>query len=303
MPRNTDKNDPSRKAPDTLVRINKALASAGVCSRRAADELVAAGRVRVNGAVVDSAGAKVDPRTDAVQVDGKRVDVPVPGRVEHTTLMLHKPVQVVTTAHDPEGRKTVMDLLPSQYKDVRLFPVGRLDFFSEGLILLTDDGELANRLTHPRWHLPKVYRVVVRGAVRPGTVERFRSGMTLDEGEKLTPVETVATPGPADTTTLELTLVQGVNRQIRRMCRDEGLTILRLSRVAQGPVELGDLPPGESRPLTPAELAALRGAVDLEATAPPSPAPQQAKRPVGYGKRTRTPGKKKAPGANRGRKR
>ncbi len=244
------------------VRINKALAMAGVCSRRAADDLVAAGRVTVNGALAE-AGAKVDPARDTVAVDGKPVAVPSPEGADHVYLVLHKPIETVTTVSDPQGRPTVLDLLPQKYKNVRVFPVGRLDFYSQGLLLLTTDGDLANRLMHPRWHLPKVYDLTVRGEVDEAVLAAVRKGMTLAEGERLAPVKVRARPEGPGLWGLEMTLTQGVNRQIRRMCRDLGLTVLRLSRTAQGPIRLGDLPPGQARELTKAEVAALRKAVGL----------------------------------------
>ena len=258
-----------------LTRINKALAAAGVCSRRHADDLIAAGRVTVNGAVVTEAGLRIDPARDALAVDGAPVnlapEIPI-------TLALHKKPGVVTTASDPEGRPTVFDGLAEAWRGKRLFPVGRLDFFSEGLLLLTTDGELALRLTHPRWHVPKRYRVTVRGRVTPDMLGIMARGMRLTEGERLAPVAARLVEGPAqDRAVLEMELHQGVNRQIRRMCRDLGLTVLRLARVSQGPVALGDLPPGACRELTPAELASLRQSVGLDdadvAPAPPRPRP------------------------------
>jgi 23S rRNA pseudouridine2605 synthase len=252
------------------VRINKALADAGVCSRRAADELVAAGAVTVNGQPVASPGLRIDPARDAVAVHGRAVAVPVPGARAHTLVMLNKPPEVVTTASDPQGRRTVLDLLGQDFGAARLYPVGRLDYFSQGLLLLTDHGELANRLTHPRWHLPKVYHVLVREVVPAATLALFSQGMTLDDdGQVLAPAPTrvlPAAPRPGATrgTLLEMTLIQGVNRQIRRMCQQAGLTVLRLTRVAQGPLALGDLPEGRARALTPGEAAALLRAVGLE---------------------------------------
>ena len=246
------------------IRLNKALADAGVASRRQADAMIAAGRVTLNGTVVTELGRKVAPDRDALAVDGK----PVSLRREagDLTLMLHKRPGCVTTARDPEGRLTVFDALPARFRKRRLFSVGRLDYFSEGLLLLTTDGELAFRLAHPRWHVPKRYRVTVRGALSQGTLDAMARGMTLAEGEALAPVpaRVVKRLGP-DRFVLELELSQGVNRQVRRMCRDLGLTVLKLVRIAQGTLALGDLPPGECRELTAGEQAALRRAVGLEA--------------------------------------
>lgn len=266
------------------VRLNKALADAGLCSRRKADELIFAGRVSVNGAVADSPGLRVCS-ADRVNVDGRPVLLraareggagPRDGKEgwKPCWLMLHKPVGVVSTAHDPEGRRTVLDLVPPAWKGRRLFPVGRLDYFSEGLILLTDDGELAHRLSHPRWHLPRRYEVLVRpegGVSLSDALRRMSRGMVLEEGERLAPVEAEELPRPAGRggeagrgVLIGLTLRQGLNRQIRRMCRDLGLTVLKLRRVSQGPLLLGGLRSGEARALSGEEIIALRRAVGLE---------------------------------------
>ena len=248
------------------IRLNKALADAGVCSRRAADDLVFSGQVRVNGIVADSPGVKVFPG-DKLEVGGRVLRA---GSAEPLCwIMLNKPVHVVSTASDPQGRTTVIDLVPEQWRGLRLYPVGRLDYFSQGLLLLTNDGELANRLTHPRWHLPKTYRVLVRPENGEGSVEEalsaMRSGMTLAEGDRLLPVECQRLPWSGRGVLLELVLRQGVNRQIRRMCRDLSLTVLRLRRIAEGPLSLGSLPEGCARPLPAAEVRALRRAAGLDA--------------------------------------
>ncbi|MFZ5426185.1 MAG: pseudouridine synthase [Thermodesulfobacteriota bacterium] len=241
------------------VRLNKALAQAGVCSRRGADELINSGRVTVNGEPA-GLGATVRPGRDDIRVDGRPVAAP---DESHLYYMLNKPVEVVTTARDPQGRRTVIDLMGQAAKDRRLFPVGRLDYFSEGLLILTTDGELANRLMHPSWHQPKLYRVTVRGDAPASALEAMRSGMTLAEGERLAPVKAAVVRKDSRSSEIEMELAQGVNRQIRRMCRDLGLTILKLVRVAQGPLRLGDLPKGRHRPLRPDELAALRKSAGL----------------------------------------
>ena len=235
------------------VRLNKALAHSGLCARRKADELIFAGAVSVNGEVVTEPGRQVDPEQDRIEVNG----VPLAASVPPCHLVLHKPVQVVSTVRDPEGRATVLEFVPEKWRERRLYPVGRLDFFSEGLIMLTDDGELANRLAHPRHHLPRRYEVRVRGTVPETALAAMRKGMTLSEGERLARVEVEARPEELDTLLL-MTLHQGVNRQIRRMCRDLNLTILRLVRTGLGPLELGSLAPGTVRELTEKELAALR---------------------------------------------
>ena len=249
------------------MRLNKALADAGVCSRRRADEFIFSGTVRVNGQVVDNPGVRVMPG-DRITLNGRPVELREQSS-QACWIMLHKPVQVVSTASDPEGRETVLDLVPEPWCRKRLYPVGRLDYFSEGLLLLTDDGELAHRLTHPRWHLPKIYHVLVRPERGDESVDAalrlFRRGMTLSEGDRLAPVEVTVLPSQSRRgIVLEMVLHQGLNRQIRRMCRDVGFTVLRLMRVAEGPVDLGDLEPGRVRPLSSSEVSALRRAVGLE---------------------------------------
>lgn len=244
------------------LRLNKALAQAGVCSRRAADDLIFAGRVTVNGETVTEPGRRVDPGTDRVAVDGRPLAAPPP---RHVYVLLHKPVGVVTTLSDPEGRPTVLALLPASMRKRRIVPVGRLDVMSEGLLLLTDDGELVNRMTHPRHHVPKTYALTVRGAVDEAALGTMRRGMRLAEGEKLAPVEARIVGRTRESTLLELVLRQGVNRQIRRMCRDLGLTVQKLKRTAIGPLALGDLGPGKARELTRGEIGRLRSALGLTA--------------------------------------
>ena len=241
------------------VRLNKAIASTGHCSRRNADELILAGRVRVNGQPESNPARRVLPG-ESIAVDGRVLSAPQ----AFTYLMLNKPVQIVCTVSDPEGRPTVLDCLPQEYKGLRLYPVGRLDYFSEGMLLLTNDGQLAQRLTHPRHHQPKTYEVLVRGPVPEEALKTMRRGMRLAEGEDLLPVDVAAQPA-AGNTLLQMVLRQGYNRQIRRMCRDLGLTVLRLCRVAQGALRLGNLPSGKVRPLTEAEVTSLRESDDLTA--------------------------------------
>ncbi len=242
-----------------LVRINKALADAGVCSRRKAEELITAGKVFVNGQCITNLGHKISAQ-DVVQVNGKTLQQ----NEAFSYLMMHKPVQTLCTAHDPEGRSTIFDVLPKEWQKKRLFTVGRLDYFSEGLLLLTDDGHFSQRLAHPRYHLPKVYHVLVRETVTNGHLATMQQGMTLEEGEKIAPVQARVLRKDDRSTLLEMTLQQGINRQIRRMCRDLGLTILRLVRVAQGPLHLGNLAPGKVKALTWQELKALHEAVGLQ---------------------------------------
>ncbi len=260
--KNTSKKVSSPALSTGPVRINKAIAGAGFCSRRKADELIAAGRVRLNGEIVSEPGVKVDPSTDVLAVDGKKIQLAADE--PQLVLMLHKPIEVVTTANDPEGRKTVLDLLPQELVARRPFPVGRLDFYSEGLLLLTTDGDLAYRLTHPKWHQSKIYRLRVRGKVSPEAIKAMQSGMQLEEGETVAPIGVKVVRESERDTVLELTLMQGVNRQIRRMCRDLELVVLRLQRISLGPLQLGNLGSGKWRELSTEELASLRSAVELD---------------------------------------
>ncbi len=240
------------------IRLNKFIADSGLCSRRAADELINAQRVRVNKQIARQ-GFSVEP-TDIVEVDNKVISQ----SQETVCLLLHKPVQVVSTVKDPEGRKTVLDLLPSRYRNLRLYPVGRLDYFSEGLIILTNDGELANKLMHPKHDLARVYRVRVRNDENRDINHIFTlmsKGMTLEDGTKLAPVKTeifAERRGRVMEYDVEFTLYQGVNRQIRRMCHESGLTILRLMRISHGPLDLGNIPPNGVYELSEKELAQLK---------------------------------------------
>ena len=246
---------------NSAVRLNKFLADAGLASRRGADALIQAGRVTVNGEIQREPGTRVEPGRDAVVCDGR----PVKPRLnaEPSYIMLHKPVHTVTTVRDPQGRRTVLDLLPEDLRALRLFPVGRLDYMSEGLLLLTDDGELTLRLTHPSHEHPKRYEVFVREDVPDKAADLMRRGMRLKEGERLAPVEIEIARQANGTTLMRMTLRQGVNRQIRRMCRDLGLTILRLRRVGLGPLSLGDLPPGKWRRLNAQEIRTLKSSLGM----------------------------------------
>jgi pseudouridine synthase len=234
-------------------RLNKVLARAGVASRRGSDELIAQGRVTVNGETVRELGTRVDPRVDVVRVDGRRVGAP-PAR--HSYYMLNKPRGYVTTLSDPEGRPTVRDLLTGVRP--RVFPVGRLDFHSEGLLLLTDDGDLAHGLTHPGRGVPKTYAVKVRGTPDGRALARLRRGIRLD-GRPTLPARVRLTKR-ADNSWLELIVVEGRQHLVRRMLAAVGHPVLKLKRTALDGLKLGRLPSGRLRPLTPDELARLRRA-------------------------------------------
>ncbi|MGE9985462.1 pseudouridine synthase [Desulfovibrio sp. SGI.169] len=247
------------------MRLNKAIAAAGLCSRRKADALIFAGQVLVNGAPEANPARRVLP-DDRITVNGRELAT----AQEYRYLLLYKPVRTVCTVSDPDGRPTVMECLPTGLRHLRLYPVGRLDYFSEGLLLLTNDGQLAQRLTHPRHHQPKIYEVLVRGCVSEKALATMRQGMRLAEGQTLLPVEVerkTANSTSNGNTLLRMVLRQGLNRQIRRMCRDLNLTILRLCRVAQGPLDLGELTPGQTRQLTAREVADLRRGAGLPSSA------------------------------------
>ncbi|MBQ7337693.1 MAG: rRNA pseudouridine synthase [Clostridia bacterium] len=234
------------------IRIQKYFTDCGILSRRAAESEILAGKVQVNG-VPAGIGQKIDPSADVVTYLGKPIR-PLPP-ADHVTVMLHKPAGFVTTANDDRGRPCVTELVSDL--GVRVYPVGRLDMFSTGLLLLTNDGELANLLTHPRHHLPKVYHVAVGGEVSPTQLKRLSSPMTID-GYRLRPVKVNLLRGWEHKTELEMTLTEGRNRQIRKMCEQVGLRVLSLHRVALGPLVLGHLPEGRYRRLAPAEVAALK---------------------------------------------
>ena len=238
--------------------VERLLSKWRVATRAEAQRLVRAGRVRVNGAVVSDPRRVVDPRGDLVEVDGLRVRPAEGGGVY---LAMNKPRGVVTTTRDPEGRPTVMDLLGG-HAAAGLAPVGRLDKASAGLLLLTDDHALADRLLDPRTHVAKRYRVKVKGRLGPEDLRRLREEALVEDGLVLGPMAVeVESHGPRSTWLL-VTLDEGRNRQIRRRVEDLGREVEVLVRVAIGPVALGDLPPGAVRPLAAAEVAALRAATE-----------------------------------------
>ncbi len=243
------------------VRLHKAIAQAGITSRRKAEALIVQGRVLVNGKRVTALGTTVEPATDVVVVDGKPLRWQAPLRY----LLLHKPRGYVTTCADDQGRPTVFDLLKRQ--PGRLFPVGRLDVNSEGVLLLTNDGTLANRLLHPRYGIPRTYLVKIEEMMAPEDLERLRRGVVLDDGRTL-PAQVEVTRRADKSCWLRMTLREGRPRQIHRMLqRCGGHGVKRLQRVAMGPLELGGLPPGASRMLEAFEVARLYRACRLEKVA------------------------------------
>jgi len=235
-------------------RLQKLMAAAGIASRRAAEEIIAAGRVTLNGKVVTEQGTRADPQRDEIRVDGR----PLGGAERARYFLLHKPKGYVTTVRDPEGRPTVMELLKGVRE--RVYPVGRLDYASEGLLLLTNDGGLAERLTRAASHVAKTYLVKVRG--RPGepALERLRKGLAipLDDGRRVqTSPARIRLVEDAPNPWYEVVLIEGRNRQIRRMFQEVGFLVEKIKRVQLGPIRL-DLPPGQFRPLTAAEVEGLK---------------------------------------------
>jgi 23S rRNA pseudouridine2605 synthase len=240
-------------------RLHKVLAHAGAASRRAAERMIREQRVRVNGSVVIELGTQVDPLRDRIEVDGRPL-----ARAEtvHQYLALNKPVGIVSTAHDPDGRPTVVELV---HAPRRIYPVGRLDIDSEGLVLLTDDGELTFRLTHARFGIEKEYEVRITCAdFDERHLEQLRRGVTLEDGPARA-VRTSLVRSSARERVARVVLVEGRQRQVRRMLAAVGCAVHQLERVRIGPLLLGDLRPGEHRPLRPREVEALRAAVGLDA--------------------------------------
>ena len=244
-------------------RLQKVLAEAGVASRRDCEELIEAGEVTVNGHVVDQLPAWVDPHKDHIVVGGRRIRQ----QTNHVYVMLFKPRGVVSTNDDPEGRKRAIDLV--SYPKARLYPVGRLDIESSGLLLLTNDGELANRLTHPSHGVHKVYEITVDGGLDEHDVKRLENGLFLHDRKRSERARRTAQSSlklikkDRDRTRLRMELGEGRNRQIRRMMAQLGHKVRKLRRVQMGPLKLKGLQPGQWRELLPNELAALRKAAGL----------------------------------------
>ncbi|HET9840030.1 MAG TPA: pseudouridine synthase [Candidatus Angelobacter sp.] len=251
-------------------RLQKIIAAAGVASRRKAEELISGGRVTVNGHTVTELGSKADIETDHIKVDGKLLR----GPERHVYILLNKPKGYVTTVSDPEGRPTVMDLV--KHVNARIYPVGRLDWSSEGLLLLTNDGELSSRLMHASSHVPKTYLVKIAGQASAEDIEKLRRGIRIGarpaqgagaRARYEKPVQQVFT-APAQVRLMkvaanpwyEVTLIEGKNRQIRRMFEEIGHHVEKIKRVKYGPLTL-DVEPGQARELTPVEVASLRRSV------------------------------------------
>jgi pseudouridine synthase len=270
---------------DERPRLQKVLAAAGIASRRASEDLIRDGRVTVNGEVA-TLGMRVDPANDRLEVDGERVNVDQ----DRHYVMLNKPAGVVSTADDPEGRPTVMDLVNLP---VRLFPVGRLDIDSEGLLLLTNDGELTHALLHPSFEVERTYVGLVDGGVSNTKLEELRAGVELEDGPAV-PKRVRILGSEKDQTLLEIVVTEGRNREVRRIVGGVGLFLRRLARVAYGGVELGELRQGKWRPLTTREVALLHRAV---AAGPQRQGDKSVKRPSD--KSTRTPSPTRAQRSDR----
>jgi pseudouridine synthase len=240
------------------IRLHVHLARSGVASRRGAERLIDEGRVRVNGEIVRARGLTIDPSCDRVDLDGRWVS---PGSERKRYFLFHKPRGVVTTLSDPHAARTLQDF----FRDIpeRLFPCGRLDKNSTGLVLMTNDGDLVHRLTHPRYGVERRYRVAVKGALPDAALERLRKGIVL-EGRRTAPCGVTVLSRAGGRVELEMGLREGRKREIREMVKAVGAEVASLHRIRYGPLELGSLPPGERRELTPAEQALLKRRVMAE---------------------------------------
>jgi pseudouridine synthase len=268
-----------------MIRLQKILSAAGVASRRASEQLILEGRITVNGEVIRTLGTKAEPGAD-IRVDGRRIK----SATRQRYIALYKPKGYVTTRSDPEGRPTVIDLLGDAGY---IYPVGRLDYDSEGLLLLTTDGDLAARLMHPRHEVEKEYEVIVAGVPDPAAIDKLRRGVFIDR-RRTAPAHVHAghvVKSAHPTTRLTITIHEGRNRQIRKMCSAVGLPVRDLRRVRMGSVEIGHLRPGQWRDLTPREIGSLkrllRGSVATEPASERSEQADAGRRPAPTKRRRR----------------
>jgi pseudouridine synthase len=238
------------------MRLHKFIANCGYTSRRRAELLIQAGRVTVNGKVLTSLGTTIDPRQDTVAVNGDELSLPTP-----LTVMLNKPAGLITSTHDTHERLTVMDILPRRLRDQGVLPAGRLDQDTEGLLLLTNDGDLAHRITHPRYETEKEYDALVCGAPSASSLRKIETGVRI-EGELTAPARVLSALTEGDNTRVSLVIHEGKKRQVRRMFETVGHRVLHLRRVRIAGLSLGDLPVGEWRELDPKDLAALEALAD-----------------------------------------
>lgn len=249
------RNSKISKSADSLVRINKFFTDCGILSRRAAEEEIEKGRVKVNGKTAEL-GQKIDPKKDTVEYKGEIIK---PRRSsKYTYIILNKPCGYLTTMIDDRGRKCASELVSDV--GTRVYPVGRLDMNSDGLLLFTDDGELANMLTHPKHRIPKIYHVKVRGERDDKKIEALGKAMEID-GYVIEPVKVELFSSRSDACILKMTLFEGRNRQIRKMCEQVHLEVMSLRRIAIGDIKLGDLAPGKWRHLSGAEVSYLKNAM------------------------------------------
>jgi 23S rRNA pseudouridine2605 synthase len=253
-------------------RLQKILSRAGVASRRAAEQMILEGRVEVNGKVVRELGSRADPEVDTIRVDGQ----PVARVEEKIHLLLYKPPNVVTTLSDPEGRRSVGDLLKSL--KVRVFPVGRLDYDAEGALLLTNDGDLAHKLAHPRWGVPRTYRAKVKGFPSEEALERMKRGVRLEDGTaRALEVEVERTL--LRNAWIRLVVSEGRHHLVKRLCEAVGHPVDRLIRLDYAGVGIEKMEPGDLRFLSPGEVRKLQAAVRKEAPPPPGGVPRRRRRP------------------------
>ncbi|MEX1307614.1 MAG: pseudouridine synthase [Eubacteriales bacterium] len=236
---------------ENKIRLNKYIADCGVCSRRKADELIASGAVEINGQIVSEMGVKVDAGADEVMVEGKAISL----TQTLVYYLLYKPTGVVSTCDDPQGRRTVLDIINHAH---RLYPVGRLDYESSGLLILTNDGEMTHRVTHPSFEIEKEYVVTVRGALSQAVLDKLRAGVYID-GKKTHPAEVEVIKSGKKTSEIRMVIHEGRNRQIRKMLRVVGSHVDALCRVRLGHITLEGLNPGEFRDLTDEERDYLKG--------------------------------------------
>jgi 23S rRNA pseudouridine2605 synthase len=246
------------------ARLQKVIAASGLTSRRKAEELIAAGRVTVNGRVIRKLGTRIDPSREHVKVDGRHLRNLEP----HAYLILNKPKGYVSSLSDPQGRPTIRDLLRGVR--LRVFPVGRLDYDTEGLLLLTNHGEVAQALLHPRHHVPKVYLVKIKGILNEEDIRRLEHGVSLDDG-MTQPAKLRKVRKAEENSWIELTVYEGRKHQVKRMLEAVGHPVLKLKRIKFGPLALGDLAVGQFRYLSDREANALRALLAVSASAAPGP--------------------------------
>jgi 23S rRNA pseudouridine2605 synthase len=278
----------------TTERIQKILARGGISSRRAAEQLITEGRVRVNGRVVQELGSKADPRKDKIELDGKRVIAE-----QHVYIVLHKPRGVVATMSDPEGRPTVREILANV--EERVFPVGRLDFATSGVLLATNDGEMTDGLLHPKKAVPKTYIVKVKGKMQKEDLDLWRAGVQLEDGKTI-PADARLVRFEGDKTWFELTIKEGRNQQIRRMGEATRFPVMRLARLSFAQITADGLRPGQWRHLTRDELVQLKKTygVPRSIPSPPEEAPAPARRPRAAPARRTAPGKRETESVSQG---